>query len=37
MIRIVAVLATIMLGHGAAAAESVPSCDVPESLIPADY
>ena len=37
MIRIVAVLATIMLGHGAAAAESTPSCDVPESLIPADY
>ena len=37
MIRIVAVLATIMLGHGAAAAESMPSCDVPESLIPADY
>ena len=27
MIRIVAVLATIMLGYGAAAAESVPSCD----------
>lgn len=37
MIRIVAVLATIMLGHGAAAAESVPSCDVPESLLPAEY
>jgi hypothetical protein len=36
MIRIVAVLAAIVLGH-AAAAESVPSCDVPESLIPADY
>jgi lysophospholipase L1-like esterase len=37
MIRIVAVLATIMLGYGAAAAESVPSCEVPESLIPADH
>jgi lysophospholipase L1-like esterase len=37
MIRIVAMLATIMLGYAAAAAESVPSCDVPESLIPADY
>jgi hypothetical protein len=37
VIRIVAVLATIMLGYGAAAAESVPSCEVPESLIPADY
>ena len=37
MIRIVALLATIILGYGAAAAESVPSCDVPESLIPADY
>jgi hypothetical protein len=37
MIRIVAVLATIMFGHGAAAAESMPSCDVPETLLPADY
>jgi hypothetical protein len=36
MTIIIAVLATIALVNGAAAAESAPDCDVPESLIPAE-
>lgn len=36
MTLIVAILATIAFVHGAAAAETAPSCNVPESLLSAD-
>jgi hypothetical protein len=36
MTLIVALVASIALVHGAAAAETAPSCDVPESLLPAE-
>ena len=36
MTLIVAIVATLAFVHGAAAAESAPSCDVPETLLSAD-
>ena len=36
MTLIAAIVASIALVHGAAAAETTPSCVVPESLLPAD-
>jgi len=36
MTLIVAIVASLVLVHGAAAAETAPSCDLPEWLLPAD-
>ena len=36
MTLIVAIVASIAFVHGAAAAETAPRCEVPESLLPAD-
>jgi lysophospholipase L1-like esterase len=36
MTLILAIVASVALVHGAAAAETAPSCDVPESLLPSD-
>ena len=36
MTLIVAIVASLAFVHGAAAAETAPSCDVPESFLPAD-